>query len=149
VADSRIEQIMDQLVTQFRSIDRAGGYFNDTLLDQVGLGWMDFADAPGDRYPCIRLYEYDLGPSRWLDQQNHEDPWSVRVVAYAHVEEGGEDDLFTALLRLQSDLEAAVYSDGSLAGLVYEISTHFEGTQLNDTYAGILFEITGLTVIAV
>lgn len=137
-AANRLKAITTQVRAQFLTVTGTG--YNTSLSEgQVIKGFMDFNQV--DLYPTACVFASSFGESRFTDQNTLDFPFLVEVFGWVK----GEEDVLMLAEEFAADMEKAIFSDESLAGLAWGLALRQEISALAQAYGGVYMQITGTT----
>ena len=130
---NNLSSILTELESQLEGIDGTQGSYNFVLQpEQVLQGFIPMDKA--DVYPFICIPYVNLPPSKQTDQVTYECPLDVEIYGYVKT----ESNVLVEAAKLQSDIEAAIYTDESLGGYVWEMQLRAELVTSDDCGAVVM-----------
>ncbi|MBW2062648.1 MAG: hypothetical protein JRI95_13955 [Deltaproteobacteria bacterium] len=138
---NRLKAIVEAVVAQLQEID-GGTHYNFSLLSgQIIQGYIGHDQA--HRYPSVCVIGASLDGSDFADQRSRNAPFTVELLGYVQKEQ----DALSEALKFASDIETAIFTDETLGGLIWGLSTRLEVSALNNSsFGGVFVEIKGMTL---
>jgi len=127
-----LKNIVLQIQTQLKNINGGTDYNNNVPDDYIQIGYKTYEEADG--YPFISIASIGTGASRQTDQVTYETPVACELFCY--VQAGSQ--VLETVMDLLSDVEKALYADGTLGGRVWGMSLTMEAVAMGDYGVGVV-----------